>query len=683
VQQAALTGESYPVEKQGGDEAHAESDAPGAPIDPHDPSTVCFGTSVVSGTGVARVLATGGQTVFGEIAVRLRAAPPPTELERGLARFGALLARTVLILVSFLVLVSIGLRRDPLESLLFAVALAVGLVPEFMPMVTSMTLATGAVRMSRKHVIVKHLSAIHSFGSIDILCSDKTGTLTSGEMRLASATDVNGASSSAVLSLGAIAAHYETGIQNPLDAATRAAAPLPSGWEKLDEVPFDFERRRMSVVARQDGRILLITKGAPENVLSVCTHVRLDGDPISLDAPLRAAAEARIQQNGADGLRTIALATKVLEQQAAYTGRDEAGLTLEGWLAFADPPLNDAASTVAALARDGVQLKILSGDDAAVARHVCAATGIDWSSVVLGSELDRVSDSALGAFAERSTVFARVSPQQKLRIIMALKARGHVVGYVGDGINDAPSLHAADVGISVAGAVDVAKDAADIILLDRGLGVLHTGIIEGRKAFGNVMKYLLMSTSSNFGNMFSMAAASLIVPFLPMLPTQILLNNFLYDFSQIGIPSDRVDDEYVQKPHHWDISVLRRFMIRIGLVSSVFDILTFLVLLRFFNSSPPVFRTGWFIESLITQTLVLLIIRTTNNPLRNRPSTLFASVVVATLIAGLAIPYSPLGPIFGFAPPPPRFLVFVAGTTAAYLTSVEIAKRKLVPQLLR
>jgi len=674
VQQAAFTGESFPAEKF----APAAEDADARkmpPTDPHDPAAVFLGTSIVSGIATARVAATGGRTAFGEIAARLRAPPPPTEVERGLARFGALLARTVLLLVLFLLLVSITLHRDPLESLLFAVALAVGIVPEFMPMVTSMTLATGAVRMSRKHVIVKHLAAIQNFGSIDVLCSDKTGTLTSGEMRLASAVDAQGKPSPEVLSLAAVAAYFETGIQNPLDVATRSAASPPTAWEKVDEVPFDFERRRMSVVAARDDATLLITKGAPENTFAVCTHARVDGRLVEIDPALRAGMNALIARAGVDGYRTIVVATKPVTRGDAYTRVDETDLTVEGWLTFSDPPLPDASEMVAALVRDGVQLKILTGDDAAVARHVCASTGIDASALVLGSELDHVSDAALGALAERTTVFARVTPQQKLRVIVALRTRGHVVGYIGDGINDAPSLHAADVGISAAGGVDIAKDAADIILLDRGLSVLHSGIIEGRKAFGNVMKYLFMGTSSNFGNMFSMAAASLVVPFLPMLPTQILLNNFLYDFSQIGIPSDRVDDDYVRKPHRWDMSVLRRFMIRIGLVSSAFDILTFVVLLRLFTSSPAVFRTGWFLESLVTQTLVLFVIRTTGNPLRNRPSALFSVAVISTLIVGIAFPYSPFGPWFGFEAPPAAFYLFLVPTTIGYLALVELVKR--------
>ena len=683
VQQAALTGESFPAEKEAPPAtATAEQRPPRLVTDPNDPSAVFLGTSVVAGNGVALVTATGGKTAFGEIAARLREAPPPTELERGLRRFGALLAKTVVFLVLFLVLASVAMRRDPLESLLFAVALAVGVVPELMPMVTSITLATGAVRMSRRHVIVKHLAAIQNFGSIDVVCSDKTGTLTAGEMRLTSTTDATGAADPRVLELAAVAARFQTGIRNPLDDALLAALPPSANWTKLDETPFDFERRRMSVVAQHEDRAVLIVKGAPEQVMSVCSTMRIGDDLRPLDAAARAAASATIRANGEHGLRTIAIAWRDVPRQASYTVSDEREMTLAGWATFSDPPLPEAAEMVTALARDGVALKILTGDDDAVARSVCAATGVDTSATILGAQLDNTGDAALGALAERTTLFARVSPQQKLRIIRALQTRGHVVGYIGDGINDAPSLHAADVGISVAGAVDIAKDAADIILLDRGLAVLHAGIIEGRKAFGNVMKYVLIGTSSNFGNMFSMAVASLLVPFLPMLPTQILLNNFLYDFSQVAIPSDRIDDAYVRKPHRWDMGLVRQFMIRVGLVSSVFDLITFAVLLRLFRSTPALFRTGWFVESFVTQALVMLVIRTTGNPFRNRPSKAVMATVLAAATIGTLLPYSPLRGVLGFVIPPPAFLLYVAATTIAYLMSVELVKRRLVPRLL-
>ena len=679
VQQAALTGESLPAEKHAPASLNGRIDAT---TDPNEPDALFLGTSVVSGVGVAVVTATAGRTTFGEIAARLREAPPPTELERGLRRFGALLAETVIFLVLFLVLVSVALHRDPLESLLFAVALAVGIVPEFMPMVTSITLAAGATRMARSRVIVKHLAAIQNFGSIDVLCSDKTGTLTRGEMQLERAADARDADDPRVLLLAAVASRLQTGIRNPLDDAIMAAAPDTSGWEKLDEIPFDFERRRMGVAVRRNGERLLVVKGAPESILAACVAVAAADGTQPIDAAARDAALGVVRGYGTSGLRTIAVATRSLAAGESVDAAAIRDLVLAGWLTFADPPLADADQMIAALARDGVQLKILTGDDEAVARHVCAATGIDVSRAIDGPELDSISDSALGALAERTTLFARVSPQQKLRIITALRGRGHVVGYMGDGINDAPSLHMADVGISAAGAVDVAKDAADIILLERGLGVLHTGIVEGRKAFGNVMKYLLMGTSSNFGNMFSMAAASVLVPFLPMLPTQILLNNFLYDFAQVAIPSDRVDDVYIRKPHHWDMRALRQFMIRIGLVSSVFDMLTFAVLLLVFRATPEQFRTGWFIESIATQTLVLLVIRTTGNPIRNRPSRFLAATVVAATLAGVVLPFTALRGPLGFVVPSAAYMAFVVVATVVYLGAVEIAKRRLVPRLL-
>jgi Mg2+-importing ATPase len=509
------------------------------------------------------------------------------------------------------------------------------------------------------------------------------GTLTSGSMKLVSATDPRGDKSGDVSILGAVAAHLHSGVQTPLDEALRASTEPPRDWEKLDEIPFDFERRRMSVVARHDGRAMVVVMGAPEAVVAACTSVRDASQVTQLTEAMAGDLLAFARRDGEAGLRTLALASREIGGDTVINRDAEHDLTLEGWLAFADPPLADTAAAVAALAKDGVQLKILTGDDDAVARHVCAATGVDASQLVLGSELDQISNAAMGPVADRTTVFARISSQQKLRVLLALKSRGHVVGYLGDGINDAPSLHAADVGISVAGAVDVAKDAADIVLLDRRLDVLHTGIIEGRKAFGNVMKYLLMGTSSNFGNMFSMAVASIIVPFLPMLPTQILLNNFLYDLSQVAIPSDRVDDEYLRKPHRWNIGLLRRFMIRIGLVSSLFDFITFAVLLMLFRSTPPAFRTGWFVESLMTQTLVLFVIRTTGNPFHSRPSALLAMTVCGTVLVGLANPFMPFAGVLGFVSPPATFLLFVAVVTATYLSAVELTKRRLVPDLMR
>ena len=699
VQQAALTGESLPVEKEANS---ASQTAPGqtataataATASPESRDRVFLGTSVVSGTATAQVVGTGPATVFGKIAWRLAEKAPETEFERGAKKFGLLIARMVIFLVLFVFLVNAALRRDAFESLLFAIALAVGLTPEFLPMITTVTLGQGALRMARQKVVVKHLAAIQNFGSIDILCSDKTGTLTGGEMSLDERLDPLGKTSERPLALAYLNSLFETGISNPLDhAIMRGAANSPDesilvhrrpdiqGYEKQDEMPFDFERRRVSVVCVRDGSRLLITKGAPESVLAVCSEYEVDGNRFALDEATRRRCEAVFHEPSGRGARVLAVAYSTPPHQAAYRKEDERGLTLAGFLTFADHPLPTAAEAISALAADGVEVKILTGDNELVARHVCSEVGLSVERIVLGDEVDRMTDSALGHVAEQATVFARVSPMQKNRIIQALKRRGHVVGYFGDGINDAPSLHTADVGISVASGTDVARDAAEVILLEQSLPVLHQGIIEGRKAFGNVMKYLLMGTSSNFGNMFSMAGASLFLPFLPMLPTQILLNNFLYDLAQVTIPTDRVDQTYIHKPHRWDIRLIRDFMLYIGPISSLYDFLTFYVLLKIFHASEQFFHTGWFVESLATQTLVIFVIRTAGNPLRSRPSSaLTATTLLAPLVGGL-LPFTPLASWLGFTPLPAAFFLFLTAATATYLLLVEIFKRRLMKRL--
>ncbi|HZI47651.1 MAG TPA: magnesium-translocating P-type ATPase, partial [Pyrinomonadaceae bacterium] len=536
VQQAALTGESLPVEKSTTSDQSNQADAES------DSHKVFLGTSVVSGSATAVVTATGQNTVFGDIAARLAKRAPETEFERGTRRFGFLIMRTTLLLVLFVLLVSVFLHRPFLESLLFAVALAVGLTPEFLPVITTVTLGRGAVHMARKNVIVKHLEAMQNFGSIDVLCSDKTGTLTSGEMALQEHLDPFGAPCEPVFVLAYLNSLHETGIANPLDQAIKErhrSDPLDSAvlkhdhpdihdYVKVDEIPFDFERRRVSIIVKHNDESLLITKGAPESVLSVCTAYEVNKQQFPL-ATSRARIENTYRDLCAKGYRSLAVAYAKAPAKNVYTAADETGLVLAGFLSFTDPALPTAQSTLLALQRDGIQVKILTGDNELVTQHICAQVGLDSGRIVLGTELEKISDPALAHIVEQTSVFARVSPVQKNRIILALKNRSHVVGYLGDGINDAPSLHAADVGISVSSAVDVAKDAADFILLEPGLDVLHAGIIEGRKSFGNVMKYLLMGTSSNFGNMFSMAVAVSFLPFLPLLPTQILLNNFLYD----------------------------------------------------------------------------------------------------------------------------------------------------------
>ena len=677
VNQAALTGESLPVEKEAAaKDAVMTATSENAANDRH---AVFLGTSVVSGTALAIVTATGPATAFGDIAARLSSKPPETEFERGSKQFGYLIMKTIFLLVFFVVLISIVMRHNPLESILFALALAVGLTPEFLPMITTVTLGRGALRMARQKVIVKHLESIQNFGSMDVLCSDKTGTLTSGEMTLNQHVDALGNSSEHTLLLGYLNATYESGVKNPINVAILAHDPLDiSAWRKVDEIPFDFERRRLSIVAEAKGELQLITKGAPESVLTCCSQFEVNGQAQPLDDVARTKCQAIYDGLSATGFRVLAVATRQVAQQSAYRVADEKDLVLAGFLAFSDPPLADAAESLEALRHDGVRVKILTGDSELVARHICSQVGLDAKHIILGEELDRMSDSALAHMAEKTIVFARVSPMQKHRIILALKGRAHVVGYMGDGINDAPSLHAADVGISVSTAVDVAKDAADIILLERSLRVLHQGILEGRKAFGNVMKYLLMGTSSNFGNMFSMAAAAMFLPFLPMLPTQILLNNFLYDLAQITIPTDNVDASYIDKPRRWDIKLIRDFMIYIGPISSIYDFLTFYALLKIFHASESLFHTGWFVESLATQTLVLFVIRTAGNPFRSRPSWPLAITTVLIVVIGIVLPFSPLAEVFGFTPLPAMFFVFLGVTVITYLLLVELVKRRLM-----
>jgi Mg2+-importing ATPase len=673
VQQAALTGESIPAEKEAVDDAGASRSPAEAP------NMVLLGTSVISGTATAVIVATGEHTAFGDIVARLAKRAPETEFDRGLRRFSFLIMRTVVFLVLFVLLVSLARHRPAFESLLFAVSLAVGLTPEFLPMITTITLGQGAQRMARQKVIVKHLASIQNFGSMDILCSDKTGTLTTGNLMLEQQLDPLGHPSERVLQLAYINSTFETGIQSPLDAAIlRHDHPDISGYSKLDEIPFDFERRRLSIVTALDGQRVLITKGAPESVLQVSTHYEVEGVAQELDEATRSQCAACYQALSAQGYRMLAVAYRSVPSQEAYHAADETDLTLVGFLAFVDPPVEGTAEVLEALRRDGVQVKILTGDNDLVALHICKQVGLDGKRIVLGDELDAMTDTALQHVAEETGVFARVSPAQKNRIMLALKARKHVVGFLGDGINDAPSLHVADVGISVATAVDVAKDAAEIILMERSLTVLHRGVLEGRKAFGNVMKYLLMGTSSNFGNMFSMAGASLFLPFLPMLPTQILLNNFLYDLSQVTIPTDNVDETFIEKPRRWDIGLIRDFMIFIGPISSIYDFLTFFVMLGVFHAGESLFHTGWFVESLATQTLVIFVIRTSGNPLRSQPSRPLTMTVLFVVALGMVLPFTPLAGPLGFTPLPPLFFLFLIIATGTYLLLVEVGKRVLM-----
>ncbi|MEI9941930.1 MAG: magnesium-translocating P-type ATPase [Pseudomonadota bacterium] len=670
LSEAALTGESLPVEKH--------------PADP-----VLMGTSVVSGTGLALVQKTGAATQFSEIAKVLAQRAPRSEFELGLARFGAFILKTVLFLVLFVFLASALLHHDPLESLLFAVALAVGLTPEFLPMITTVTLTRGAVRMAKSNVIVKNLAAIQNFGSIDVLCCDKTGTLTTGEMSLDEWLDPAGQVSERPLLLAYVNSYFESGVENPMDVALlhkaklnaldsavlKHAHPDISGYTKIDEIPFDFERRRVSVVCERNGKGLLISKGAPEQILAVCSQFELDARSQTLDDATRAQCVSLFQRLCTKGYRVLAVAYADVETARTFSKDDEHDLVLAGFLAFVDPPRADAAEVLAKLESEGVRVQVLTGDNELVTAQICQRVGIPSSNALLGEEIEKMSDAALFHSVEHVRVFARVSPAQKNRILRVLKTRGHVVGYLGDGINDAPCLHTADVGISVSGAVDVARDAADIILLEPGLGVLLTGVLEGRAAFGNVMKYLLMGTSSNFGNMFSMAGAAVFLPFLPMLPSQILLNNFLYDLAQISIPSDHVDAEFTRKPRRWDIALIRRFMWWVGPVSSLYDALTFFVLLKVFHADAQSFHTGWFVESLATQSLVIFVIRTAKNPFRSRPSRGLMLTTLGVVVLALIFPWLPFAHAFGFVPLPAAYFAFLACATLTYLAIVEGVKR--------
>jgi len=671
VRESALTGESLAVDKTANDlpeGQHSIADAS---------NSVFLGTAVQTGMGVAVIVRTGKDTAFGEIAQRLARRPPETEFGRGIRHFGLMITRVIMLLVLFVLLVNIVLHRPLLESFLFSVALAVGMTPEMMPMIITITLAQGARRMARKKVLVKQLSAIEDFGSVEILCSDKTGTLTEGEIVLDRHVDVHGQDDENVLRLVYLNSCFQAGIKSPLDdAILRHDHPAIAEYEKVDEIPFDFNRKRLSVVARHGGEYILITKGEAESVFAVCGTVIVEGTPQLFDERERALATETFQKLSADGYRTLGVAVRRVEKQDAYALAVEQEMTLAGFAAFLDPPKEGIPAILKALNQNGVSVVIMTGDNQYLTQKVAHDVGLASDRIVTGNQLDTMDDDALAYQAEHGAIFARVSPEQKNRVILSLKARGHVVGYIGDGINDAPSLHTADVGISVMNGVDVAKDAAKIILLEKDLAVLNEGVIEGRRCFANIMKYIIMSTSSNFGNMFSMAAASLFLPFLPMLPTQILLNNFLYDSSQVAVPGDNVDPTLLHKPKRWQIAFIRQFMMIIGPISSVYDFLTFGVLLWIFHASSnaPLFRTGWFVESLATQTLVVFVIRTAGNPFRSRPSGRLLIGVVAVSLAGAVLPYTRLGVVLGFIPLPLSLLAAILLLALTYLVMVQTVK---------
>ena len=680
VNQALLTGEPYPVER------HAGAPTDDAAWDAEADSAIFMGSSVVSGSARALVMRTAKRTAIGQIATSLEKPPPPTAFEIGTRRFGLLIMRLTLLLVLFTLLVNVAFHRPLLESFLFAVALAVGLTPELLPMVVSVTLARGAMRMAAQKVIVKRLTAIQDMGAMDVLCTDKTGTLTEAKIRLEKHVDPQGNESDRVLELAYLNSFFESGLKSPMDDAILAHQHIDvSGWTKIDEVPFDFERRRVSVLVERGADRLLIVKGAPEDVLRLCTHYECDSclrppdgrqQPKTFDTEAQAQVRALFDRLGADGFRVLAVATKrEPETLVDAVVDDESELVLAGFAAFLDPPKASAKPALQALAASGVAVKIITGDNEQVARHVFGELGIPVTGVLTGAEIGAMNDDALRARVEDVNLFARANPQQKNRVLLALKARGHVVGYMGDGINDAPSLHTADVGISVDSAVDVAKQAAAMILLENDLNVLYAGIREGRRTFGNVMKYIMMATSSNFGNMFSMAAATLFLPFLPMLPLQILLNNFLYDLSELPIPLDNVDEQDLARPRRWDMAFIRDFMVCIGPISSIFDFLTFWLLSKVLHADETLFHTGWFVESLATQVLVIFVIRTRGSPFASRPHPALLLTSLGIVGVAMVLPFTPLAGMLGFTPLPPEFFGLLAGLMIVYLVLVEIVKR--------
>jgi Mg2+-importing ATPase len=676
VSEASLTGESFPVEKRPG---IMPVDAPAATRT----NSVFLGASVRSGTAKVIVVETGRRTAFAAIAARLSARQPETDFARGVRQFGMLLLRVMVVLVLFVLTVNLLLHRSLIESLLFAVALAVGLSPELLPAIVSVTLAAGARAMSQHGVIVRRLDAIENLGSMDILCTDKTGTLTEGTIVLEAALDADSRPADVVRELAFLNATFEAGIENPLDAAIvaagKAAALTTLDFSKVAEIPYDFSRRRLTVVvARQatPDAHMMITKGAFSNVLDCCSLLERGNAEIPLTPEIRAGLDAVFAAKGAEGFRVLAVATRKLAAQPNYPPDAEQAMTFQGFLVFVDPPKPEARRMIEDLAQLGIRIKVISGDNRYITAHLAQSVGLDAKAILTGEELAKLSDAALWHRAPRTDLFVEIDPQQKERVVRALQRAGHSVGYLGDGINDAPALYAADVGFSVVEAVDVARESADIILLSRNLDVLRSGIEGGRRTFANTLKYISITTSANFGNMISMALAAPLLPFLPLLAKQILLNNFLSDLPSIAIASDNVDADRLTEPQRWDVGQIRRFMIVFGLISSVFDLLTFGVLLRVFHAREPVFQTSWFIISLLTELAVVLVLRTRKPAWRSKPSRLLLWSTIAVIVMTFAIPF--LGPVssaFGFVPLLPMELAAAAGIVLAYIAATEATKR--------
>lgn len=669
IDEATLTGETYPVEKTVAVLAAETSLG-------QRTNALWMGTHVVSGSAKAVVIHTGKETEFGKVSERLRLTPQETEFERGVRRFGYFLMQVTLLLVIAILVINVSLSRPVLDSFLFSLALAVGLAPQLLPAIISINLSHGARRMAEEKVIVKRLASIENFGSMNVLCSDKTGTLTEGIVRLHSALDIEGTTSDKVLLYAYLNAFYETGFANPIDQAIRDYGHFDlSGYKKLDEIPYDFVRKRLSILISKDSTHLLVTKGALPNVLAACSSAETSEGTIVDIATVREKVLEHLERFGSNGLRVLGVAYHDVGSASVISKNQEADMTFLGLLVLFDPPKHNIEEVIERLKHLGVSLKVITGDSHLVASNVGKQVGLSNAQVLAGPELSLMSDEALLKRVMEVDIFAEVEPNQKERIILALRKAGNVVGYMGDGINDAPALHAADVGISVDSAVDVAKEAADIVLLEKDLGVLVEGVHEGRTTFANTLKYVFMATSANFGNMFSMAGASLFIGFLPLLPKQILLTNLMTDFPEMTIASDTVDVEMIDQPHRWNISSIRKFMTTFGILSSVFDYLTFGTLLLLLHASTGEFRAGWFLESVVSAAMVVLIIRSQRPFFRSKPGKYL--LIVTLLVIGVAFifPLTPVGNAFGFRRVPPLFLLYMGIIVALYVIAAEVVKK--------
>jgi len=668
VDEAMLTGETFPVEK-------SVAVLPADTALAQRTNTVWMGTHIVSGTAKAVVTFTAKNTEFGKVSERLKLKPLETEFERGIRRFGYFLGEVTLILVVLIFAINVYLHRPVLEAFLFSLALAVGLTPQLLPAIISINLAHGAKKMAEKKVIVKRLASIENFGSMNIICSDKTGTLTEGIVQVQSALDVNGDASEKVFLFAYLNAFYETGFTNPIDQAILNHRKIDlKEYKKQDEIPYDFLRKRLSIAVKQGNEHFMVTKGALTNILEVCSSVETKEGKVVKIAGMQSSIQKHFEEFSNLGFRTLGIAYKKLSSEALISKSDEADMTFVGFLTLFDPPKANIAETIANLKKLGISLKIITGDNHLVAASLSKKMGLADNKIITGPELHKMSDAALLRQISSIDVFAEIEPNQKERIIIAMKKAGNVVGYMGDGINDASALHAADVGISVDTAADVAKDAAEIVLLEKDLSVLVEGVREGRTTFANTLKYVFMATSANFGNMFSMAGISLFIPFLPLLPKQILLTNLLTDFPEMTIATDNVDDEMVDHPRRWDIKAIRKFMITFGLVSSVFDYLTFGLLLLILHANESQFRTGWFMESVISASMIVLVIRSRKPFFKSRPGKYLLIATLSIAVVTIIFPFTPLGTIFGFSPLSLTTYLLLLLIVVLYIFAAEITK---------